>query len=344
MGKLQDFISKLKTDIPENLSELEQARFTYINLGKILKFSPAFSFDTPSVANTIYKNSLFNKRNINNLEHSMEASKTICVDIAHLYKYVLSHLGIECEVIHDNVLDHSVIPHWYNLIKLSDGTFYFADLQNDLKRIHCGDFTRKFGAKAFFANSHLSEKEIFLMDRKIGYVPDIPENEPKFYYDYSSNYLLGLKKAIANLPGEEKLDFIFKYGNSYTNMHHTGINELFHYYNTLVNDIFSETRKRTYNILSHTVCNYINENSEREYVSCLSYPVSRQPKYYIYSDVKNPNVFSEEILNRFNENKGTYIPVSTEELLFMLDTKLKLPHGKSTIPGLPKKRNTESSR
>lgn len=331
MNKLQEIINSIKEKMPNNLTELEQARFTYIELGKVLTFNPDYDFGSNSDMREEYRKSKIIADNANRdletsldeIEKKFEQNKMICIEISYLYKYALDNLGISSQVIIDFTDEYM---HWANIIKLKDNSTIFADLQVDLMSIHTGAKTTCFGVIDITANSSISTDELLEIDKNIGYIPDFSEHSEEFYYDYSDNYLSKMKLAISEVDIQDKADFVFKYGNTYTNLSHAGISEMYKYYKFL-------NAKLLNNKLTHTICYYKNDENKKEYVSCFSLDQAAGPRYYIFSDTKDLPIFSDEIIKRFETYRNSYISVTPEEFDELIKNGLKVNFAKS-VPGL----------
>lgn len=161
---------KVINNMPANLTDLEKARYLYIELGKILSFSTKFqntddlNFSLMMIMEVDIDK--FNKNQVN------------CNIWAQLYSQLLTVVGIKSEIIDEG---HKYVEFYI------DGERYVADAThgtyNDLARIHNDDNTCNFGL-ALFKNRHsnnvsCNEKDLKLLediDSKLGYNTDEKEN------------------------------------------------------------------------------------------------------------------------------------------------------------------------
>ena len=157
----EKLIDRLIEKIPKEYSEMEKARYLYINLAKIFTFDENYYLGNSKMQKQIVLRS--NKESIGKREIVLnKKNKAVCISIAKAYCYALNKIGIEAHVCQYNPDD----PHVSTLFYV-EGKSYIADLQLDLLYVQMGRKTRFFGKG--YANEDLPDEEIERIDEKIGY-------------------------------------------------------------------------------------------------------------------------------------------------------------------------------
>lgn len=153
---------KFLEKMPDGLSDIEKARYIYINLGKY------FSYDTKYVISETMeeKQKVFDKE-----IEDIENDKIICSTLSKLYVDLLGKVGIEAE---EEKIEYKFCGHMFTSVKLNNKNHY-TDLICDLMKIKKGFKTENFmidpkdkdtNGKEF---SSISEEELKKIDDKIGY-------------------------------------------------------------------------------------------------------------------------------------------------------------------------------
>ena len=119
-------VDKLIKQIPDNLDDIEKARYVYLNLGKLLSYDEKYWYGNSEIKNRIYKKSMSTTPRFSEIQPNKK-KKVICVSISKLYSSVLNKVGIKSG-------QQKEIDHVYNYLTINNN-FYFADLNNDLKYI-----------------------------------------------------------------------------------------------------------------------------------------------------------------------------------------------------------------
>ena len=135
--KKQEFIQSIKEKLPNNLSELEIAKYIYIQLGKQKAFDEKYFFGNSKTRKKIYKLAEQNKIDS---EQASKNKKIICVSLSYLYRDILREFGINSVIAEE-------MEHKYPIIVLKNGKRIRADLQLDLYNIHTKSKTKYFGTK-----------------------------------------------------------------------------------------------------------------------------------------------------------------------------------------------------
>jgi len=152
---------KILDRMPKDLSKLEQARYVYIQLGKLFTFDEKYWLGNAKSKKKIYTRSMNGKVDIRDIKRK---NKAICVSISKTYKQLLEQIGICSEIIKEDYDD----PHVFCTIFV-DGNMYKADLQRDLKYIQVQRRTRHFGRNLEEIDRSLSDDDIRKIDQKIGF-------------------------------------------------------------------------------------------------------------------------------------------------------------------------------
>ena len=84
--KKQEFIQSIKEKLPNNLSDLEIAKYIYIQLGKQKAFDEKYFFGNSKTRKKIYKLAEQNKIDS---EQASKNKKIICVSLSYLYRDIL---------------------------------------------------------------------------------------------------------------------------------------------------------------------------------------------------------------------------------------------------------------
>lgn len=146
--KGESVIDNIVNNIPNDLSELEIARYLYVCLGKTVGYDINIAFD---------KNEFFSLNNINNtnnLWNCLSIGKTSNYVLAKIYLYLCSLFDINCEVIYNS--DDAIIS---NKLNINDNIFVVS-LGKDLALIQAGFPTKNF-------SSYNNEIDI---DKRVGYI------------------------------------------------------------------------------------------------------------------------------------------------------------------------------
>ena len=150
-------VDKLIKQIPDNLDDIEKARYVYLNLGKLLSYDEKYWYGNSEIKNRIYKKSMCTTPRFSEIQPNKK-KKAICVSISKLYSSVLNKVGINAGQQHE--IDHTFTYMFAN------NKLYYADLNNDLKFIQLNLPTRYFFVKG--AN-FLSKDILQSIDEKLGY-------------------------------------------------------------------------------------------------------------------------------------------------------------------------------
>lgn len=297
---IYNIAERILKKIPEGLSDLEKARFVYLELGKMVSFNEEYWFGNSKIKNKIYKS----QTKIEDLK-DIKNNKIICVSLSNLYNYMMGRIGIKAVQAHD-VNDSR---HVYSEFEI-DGKRYKADLQKDLHFIQTKRRTWEFGEiDVSVADSEVNTEEIEKIDAKIGYS-----------YQGEKNF----RRLIANIENEikkvdeldKKMNIILNKISEYEDISKMGYSEKIWYYYYIIKRMLTlqEKKRECENQL------YTEDNDKRKYTCCISV-LKRDGEFYrmIYS-----------------EKNGKFIPVEDKILIELIEDGLKTCRNEK-IPGLKKK-------
>lgn len=297
---IYNIAERILKKIPEGLSDLEKARFVYLELGKMVSFNEEYWFGNNKIKNKIYKS----QTKIEDLK-DIKNNKIICVSLSNLYNYMMGRIGIKAVQAHD-VNDSR---HVYSEFEI-DGKRYKADLQKDLHFIQTKRRTWEFGEiDVSVADSEVNTEEIEKIDAKIGYS-----------YQGEKNF----RRLITNIENEikkvdeldKKMNIILNKISEYEDISKMEYSEKIWYYYYIIKRMLTlqEKKRECENQL------YTEDNDKRKYTCCISV-LKRDGEFYrmIYS-----------------EKNGKFIPVEDEILIELIEDGLKTCRNEK-IPGLKKK-------
>ena len=198
---LTEIINTMNERFPEgSLSELEKARFLYLELGKLLSFDINYISVHDRKSEDIY----WKPVDFDNIE----SNKFICRQIADMYSELLKRAGIDSESEWD-IREYEVkewmtnedwtFRHKFTVVKLKDGRSFIADLVYDLPFIQKGMETLFFGTrehKCMPEVQKINQDEVKEADKKFGFSYPADLTGDKFvYYD---NFIQMVKEDMDN--------------------------------------------------------------------------------------------------------------------------------------------------
>lgn len=162
--KQEKFIDydKILSDMPNDLTQIEMARYIYIQLGKY------FSYDERYITSESdnEKREIFD-RDIEDIEND----KVVCTSLSRIYENLLNRAGITAKTV---LIPGERLGHAFTELEI-DGKKYFTGLIRDLMNIKTGFKTNEFmidNPDRFGDDSEyvvLSEEKLKSIDDKIGY-------------------------------------------------------------------------------------------------------------------------------------------------------------------------------
>lgn len=206
--------------IPDGLSIIEQIRYLYIELGKMVSFDERYWKGNSKMQKKIYRGSFHKK-----IEDLRTDRRIICVSLSLMFQELLTEIGVYASLNQPDPED----PHMNNIV-LYVGKRYVMDLQRDLEYIQTNRRTRFFGKEkmAFATFDTITEEEEEAMDRKIGYY-----REENGGYDYAKDYLRDMKEQLqaSEMTLVQKVEFILAKSSEFKNLAQMHIVEKSKWYN-----------------------------------------------------------------------------------------------------------------
>lgn len=284
--------------MPANLTQMEQARYIYLQLGKLFTFDEKYWLGNSKTRRMIYKSA---KRI--QTPKDLKNNKVICVSLTNMYNSLLQRMGIEAEAVHaeDDL-------HVYTIFKI-DGVEYEADLQRDMKFIQAHRKTRSFGREPDYSTRKLiSDEQMQEMDDKFGYTYEGDE--------YLAILIDRLRDKLELLPNmEQKIKYALKKIERFEADTDMGFVEKMLYYEMILPDVLSSKESKKVQIMDM----YVEEDGERKYTCCIS-----------ANKEKN-----EYVRYMYSEKTGTFLPIDEQELIKLMSEGLRTV-GNKKIQGLGK--------
>lgn len=325
-------IKKISKNIPKDLNELEKAYYIYIEIGKLVKKDPNFSFK--SNKEEMYENRID------------ENYYGMCKSMSELYVALLKKEGINAECI--KRYPDSYLSHVDTILKI-DKKIYLVDMISDLTRIKTSQRLRNFGIdlkrnvtserlkqynqeyynmlkEEYGEISSITQDEREMMDSKIGYSYVQPQFKGKQKGIYTHDvlkllrndmdnpetfkkYVLKDKQVSENDYLEYKLDYIFENVKNYTHFQgKMGYMEEIVYFKKLFRRLLNKEEAE------RIQCYIVSDQDGNEYSSIFKvisgYDMKNKMLYYV-QDEKDGNFQKKsreemkEILNKLrNTSKG----------------------------------------
>ena len=284
--------------MPANLTQMEQARYIYLQLGKLFTFDEKYWLGNSKTRRMIYKSA---KRI--QTPKDLKNNKVICVSLTNMYNSLLQRMGIEAEAVHaeDDL-------HVYTIFKI-DGVEYEADLQRDMKVIQAHRKTRSFGREPDYSTRKLiSDEQMQEMDDKFGYTYEGDE--------YLAILIDRLRDKLELLPNmEQKIEYALKKIENFEADTDMGFVEKMLYYEMILPDVLSSKESKKVQIMDM----YVEKDGERKYTCCIS-----------ANKEKN-----EYVRYMYSEKTGTFLPIDEQELIKLMSEGLRTV-GNKKIQGLRK--------
>ena len=289
--------------MPANLTQIEQARYIYLQLGKLFTFDEKYWLGNSKTRKMIYKSA----RKIHTPK-DLKSNKVICVSLTNTYNSLLQRIGIEAEAVHaeDDL-------HVYSIFKI-DGVEYEADLQRDMKFIQAHRKTRLFGREPDYSTRKLiSDEQMQEMDEKFGYTYEGDENL----------YILinRLKEKLKQFSSVgQKTEYALEQIGQFEEDSDMGFVEKMLYYEMILPDVLNEKEAKKIQIMDM----YVENDGERKYTCCIS--------------ANNEKNSYERFI--YSEKTGTFLPIDERDLIKLMDEGLRTV-GNNKIRGLTKSTKIE---
>ena len=159
LNKTVDNENKIIENMPKGLTQIEKARYIYIQLGKI------FSYDERYITSESEeeKKQIFNKK----IEDVID-NKVVCTSLSKIYENMLNRVGIKSKTV---FLQGERLGHAITELEI-DEKEYFTDLTHDLMNIKTGLKTNEFMIGKPENNQKyeiITEEELKKIDDKLEY-------------------------------------------------------------------------------------------------------------------------------------------------------------------------------
>lgn len=290
--KINAIAEQIIRKMPSGLSKLEQARYIYLQLGKMVTFDENYWFANTKAKQKIYKSA----QKVKDFSQVSDG-RVICVSLANLYNNMMKRIGIEAEV---KEVERPKPPHTYSIITI-DNKVYRTDLQADLKYIQSRRRTKYFGStKGSNVYIDILPKELAEIDNRLGYFYD-GERIIKNLKDRLSSEIQEYSKL------EDKAKHILTITGECDVINQMGFVERLEFYNKTILDLLINENNRRITFTRM----YRDSNKSRKYTECISIK-QKDDKYarFIYS-----------------EKTGTYLEIAEEKLQELLSDGLKVMDG-----------------
>ena len=159
-------IEKMLDEMPKDFSEMQKARYLYINLGKLLAYDERYTVGNGSAQRKIFRMAKENVITFNKIKEGKKF-KGICIDLNRLYANVLRNAGIQSFINYG----YGPVPHDSVTAQL-EGHYYCLDMQRDLIHIQLNQMTDFFGFQddgEDMCDRLLSTEEVIKLDESIGF-------------------------------------------------------------------------------------------------------------------------------------------------------------------------------
>ena len=259
-----NIVDEILKDMPDNLNDLEKARYIYLKLGLMLNFSTKFNNTTDEFYYQMYTN----KEDVENLS----SNQVICKMWSKIYSSALTKVGVKNQIVN---LGHEFVIFEYNgKIWNADATLGLDNYYTDLSRIRYGDETEKFGIsisqdiekpRSYIYNDDSTKKQLEEIDKKFN------------FYQLRIEQFKELSKKLStlqesNMKTKEKLEFIFNTLGILNDGYYESKDFVKHIENKYLNEadiknIKAIDLKRTNKNYEVDIvqCIYVNENGEYSY-------------------------------------------------------------------------------
>ena len=289
-------IEKIIKDMPENLSDLEKAKYLYMEIGKVLSYNLEFKYcQDYRFQEDIYGEEI----SIEDIEKGDYQNKIIivCSQAGKIIQEALERVNIKSHLFGYEPRECSHIDVVANI----DGKNYCLDIALDLANIQKGFQTTGFALKNKLYDGTkcdtLKKEEIKQIDEKLGYCKDgmymddvinmikkeINDSENIHEFMRKENPELNNVKITKDMILKYKIDFIYKYmKNNIEEENKMNIYEVKSYYRNIFRSILTPEEI----IKNNNYDFYYNEDGKIKNSSIAEYDFENELIYYIYDDKK----------------------------------------------------------
>lgn len=278
--KEKELVDKLKREMPEftgSKAEIEKqiAMYIYLELGKTKVFDESFYLADVETQKKIIKLNARIKTSRNSL---IKNRKVTCLKISNLYKMLLRDFRIRCIT----ARLHPQSSHYYNAIKLSDGSMIVADLQKDLFNIQTRCKTQFFGyeyKKGKIVAEGLTEEEVFKLHKACGYV-----NKKE---DYMDEKIKELASRLNGLPPDQLLAELLNDKEVNKFQDDIGYIEFFKYYSKLIKKVapmYDSKEIKYFNCYRRKDVG--KRKTEKDYLMCIYAEYNNELSIYLFNQAE----------------------------------------------------------
>ncbi len=310
---LDKIIEKMNTTFQnKNLTELEKARYLYIELGKKLQYDINYDTDFEIKERDVY----FKPIDLDNIQ----TNSYVCTQISKMYTELLNRAGIQATTEKTN--NDIKMPHVFTSITLKDGRKILTDLTLDLSNIQKGLMTEYFGYLDEDGYTKIDNDELDRIDSNIGYKYKMNSNQSE-YTDYFIKALKDelededkLRDYIKNSYSEQewkdyKPEYLVRYKfdviSRFLKINDMGFREGDNFLRYLYKNFFTNEEKKYFN--SYKVSNEVQKEGtivDTEEIRCykLKAKTGEGYEYYIYEKGQNlRKIDKEELRERLSRKK-----------------------------------------
>ena len=289
-------IEKIIKDMPKNLSDLEKAKYLYMEIGKVLSYKLEFKYCYDNrFQEDIYEEVI----SIEDIEKSDYQNKIniVCSQAGKIIQEALKKVNIKSYLFGYEPGEFNHIDVIANI----DGKSYCLDIALDLANIQKGFQTTGFALKSKLYDGTkcdtLKKEEIKKIDEKLGYCKngmymndvinmikqELNNDENIKSFMKKENPSLNNIKITKDMILKYKIDFIYKYmKNNLEEENKMNIYEVRAYYRNIFRSILTAEEILKNNNYDF----YYNEDGKIKNSSISEYDFKDELIYYIYNDKK----------------------------------------------------------
>ena len=302
--EIQTIAEHILKRMPKDLSKMEQARYIYIELGKMVTFDENYWLGNNKEKHRIYKTSM----HVEDFK-DLKSNRIICVSLSSLYNKLLQAKGIKAT--QEFIQTEEKEKHAFSLVEI-DGDLYKMDLQRDLHHIQAKMKTFHFMETRDESDDlEWKKRDDFLVniDKRIGYSYD-GEDRLK---DLFNKIYRGIQDYCED---RDKIKFVLNTIGEYEDIRKMGYTEKMWFYDKILGIYFNmeDGNKFCQNDL------YIESSGRKKFTRLIS---SLSPK-------------KEPLRMVYSPRTGNFVEVSEDKLSELINKGFTVMYNKK-IPKLGKK-------
>jgi hypothetical protein len=312
----ENAIDKMVAEMPKGLTELEQARYIYINLGKLLAYDERYTVGNNKQQRRLFRLAKERTIEFNQIKENKKF-KGICIDLNRLYANTLiSKLGMQRVGIN---YGYGIMPH-DSVTAEFDGRTSSYDLQRDLINIQLNCMTDFFGFHDYgddYCDTILKDDEIAEIDKKLNfqnynysgrpYIRRLREKfESIYFYDHENEESFNEHLRFKSLSFKEKIE------------------EMLHDISTIpgIKNLAYTERTRVYWKMLKYGLEYRDERKNFRIDNLYTVDSEGLPKEVveIFTAVYDENNVTKHSRYVYDHVKKEYVSISNRELLDRIET------------------------